>query len=233
MVAGHVAALTLAHERALSLYPDARSAVRSQYWMLAVMVGFTTLALWLLAAARDEAGAGCWRRLLAALAAGCGEDSERRRRALGPARGLLQEAALRQLARARPEERRVPAHHQPRLLSHRSGDRQRAARAGHDRGRRQARHRGHVPRARTSTTAGELVGSGHPDQRTLPQYLGYLRSEDGGTHLEGGLPARRTPTCTRSSSSTAGSTPGTRCSARWSSPRTAAAASSSTSRRGG
>ena len=51
VVLGHVAALTLAHERALSLYPDARSAVRSQYWMLAVMVGFTTLALWLLATA--------------------------------------------------------------------------------------------------------------------------------------------------------------------------------------
>ena len=30
---------------------DARVAVRSQYWMLAVMVGFTTLALWLLAQA--------------------------------------------------------------------------------------------------------------------------------------------------------------------------------------
>jgi photosystem II stability/assembly factor-like uncharacterized protein len=27
---------------------------------------------------------------------------------------------------------------------------------------------------------GQLVGSGHPDQRTLPQYLGYLRSGDGG-----------------------------------------------------
>jgi hypothetical protein len=27
---------------------------------------------------------------------------------------------------------------------------------------------------------GALVGSGHPDQQTLPQYLGYLRSEDGG-----------------------------------------------------
>jgi hypothetical protein len=27
---------------------------------------------------------------------------------------------------------------------------------------------------------GELVGSGHPDERTLPQFLGYLRSEDGG-----------------------------------------------------
>ena len=29
---------------------------------------------------------------------------------------------------------------------------------------------------------GQLVGSGHPDQRTLPQYLGYLRSDDGGRH---------------------------------------------------
>ena len=27
---------------------------------------------------------------------------------------------------------------------------------------------------------GALVGSGHPDQRTLPQYLGFLRSEDAG-----------------------------------------------------
>jgi hypothetical protein len=52
VVAGHVAALTLAHDRALTLYPDRRLAVRSQYWMLGVMVGFTTLALWLLAAAQ-------------------------------------------------------------------------------------------------------------------------------------------------------------------------------------
>jgi hypothetical protein len=27
---------------------------------------------------------------------------------------------------------------------------------------------------------GNLVGSGHPDQRTLPQFLGYLESDDGG-----------------------------------------------------
>jgi hypothetical protein len=51
VVAGHVAALTLAHDRALVLYLDPRTAVRSQYWMLGVMVGFTTLALWLLAQA--------------------------------------------------------------------------------------------------------------------------------------------------------------------------------------
>ena len=41
-------ALVLAHDRALALYDDAKQAVRSQYWMLAVMVGFTSLALWLL-----------------------------------------------------------------------------------------------------------------------------------------------------------------------------------------
>lgn len=51
VVLGHVAALVLAHDRALVLYGQARLAVRSQYWMLGVMVGFTTLALWLLAQA--------------------------------------------------------------------------------------------------------------------------------------------------------------------------------------
>ena len=49
VVAGHVAALVLAHDRALALYGQARAAVRSQYAMLAIMIGCTTLALWLLA----------------------------------------------------------------------------------------------------------------------------------------------------------------------------------------
>lgn len=53
VVAGHVAGLVLSHDRALALYEDAKSAVRSQYWLLGVMVGFTTLALWLLAQARE------------------------------------------------------------------------------------------------------------------------------------------------------------------------------------
>jgi hypothetical protein len=52
VIVGHVAALILAHDRALALYPEAKLAVRSQYWMLGVMVGFTMLALWLLAAAQ-------------------------------------------------------------------------------------------------------------------------------------------------------------------------------------
>ena len=48
VVTGHVAALTLAHDKALTLFPHSKEATRSQYWMLVVMVGFTTLALWLL-----------------------------------------------------------------------------------------------------------------------------------------------------------------------------------------
>jgi len=51
IVAGHVAALMLAHDRALALYRDARQAVRSQYWMLGVMLGFTLLAVWLVSEA--------------------------------------------------------------------------------------------------------------------------------------------------------------------------------------
>lgn len=51
VLVGHVAALILAHDRALVLYRKPQLAVRSQYWMLGVMVGFTTLALWLLAQA--------------------------------------------------------------------------------------------------------------------------------------------------------------------------------------
>ena len=51
VVAGHVLGLALAHDRALVLYERSRVAVRSQYWMLGVMVGFTSLALWLLSQA--------------------------------------------------------------------------------------------------------------------------------------------------------------------------------------
>jgi hypothetical protein len=48
LLAGHVAALALAHDRALVMYRDPEEAVRSQYWMLAVMVAFTSFGLWLL-----------------------------------------------------------------------------------------------------------------------------------------------------------------------------------------
>ena len=50
LVIGHVAALTLAHDRALVVYGTGRVAGRSQIWMLGVMVGFTSLGLWLLSA---------------------------------------------------------------------------------------------------------------------------------------------------------------------------------------
>jgi hypothetical protein len=50
LVSGHVAGLMLAHDRALAVYRNPREAVRSQYWMLIVMIGFTSLGLWLLSA---------------------------------------------------------------------------------------------------------------------------------------------------------------------------------------
>ena len=51
LVLGHVAGLVLAHDRALIVFQDARRATSSQYWMLAVMIAFTSLGLWLLSAA--------------------------------------------------------------------------------------------------------------------------------------------------------------------------------------
>jgi hypothetical protein len=50
LVLGHVSGLVLAHDRALAIYRSPRDATRSQYWMLAVMVAFTSLGLWLLSA---------------------------------------------------------------------------------------------------------------------------------------------------------------------------------------
>ena len=51
LVLGHACGLTLAHDRALVVFDNPRDATRSQYWMLAVMVAFTSLGLWLLSAA--------------------------------------------------------------------------------------------------------------------------------------------------------------------------------------
>jgi hypothetical protein len=53
LVIGHVAGLILAHDRALVTFKDSRVATRSQYWMLAVMIAFTSLGLWLLSAANS------------------------------------------------------------------------------------------------------------------------------------------------------------------------------------
>jgi hypothetical protein len=51
LIAGHVGGLVLAHDRALTTFADRRRAMRSQRWMLVVMVGFTSLGLWLLSGA--------------------------------------------------------------------------------------------------------------------------------------------------------------------------------------
>jgi hypothetical protein len=53
VVAGHVTGLSLAHDKALAMYENPRQAVRSQYWMLGVMVCFTSLALFLLSQANQ------------------------------------------------------------------------------------------------------------------------------------------------------------------------------------
>ncbi len=49
IVAGHIIALSLAHAVALRIYGDGWSAMRSQYPMLLLMVGYTVAGLWVLA----------------------------------------------------------------------------------------------------------------------------------------------------------------------------------------
>jgi hypothetical protein len=53
LVGGHVAALVLAHDRALAVYGSPRAATRSQIVMLVMMVCFTLLGVWLLSEALD------------------------------------------------------------------------------------------------------------------------------------------------------------------------------------
>jgi hypothetical protein len=53
LVIGHICGLILAHDRALAMYEKARQATASQYWMLAVMVAFTTGGLFLLSQANQ------------------------------------------------------------------------------------------------------------------------------------------------------------------------------------
>jgi hypothetical protein len=48
LVAGHVAGLAIAHDRAVSLFKSREAALRSQYAMLALMIGYTVLGMWLL-----------------------------------------------------------------------------------------------------------------------------------------------------------------------------------------
>ena len=49
IVVGHVAAVYLAHVQALQEFTDRRAALRSQYPMLGLMVGYTMLSLWIIA----------------------------------------------------------------------------------------------------------------------------------------------------------------------------------------
>ena len=49
IVVGHVAAVYLAHLQALQEFTDRRAALRSQYPMLGLMVGYTMLSLWIIA----------------------------------------------------------------------------------------------------------------------------------------------------------------------------------------
>jgi hypothetical protein len=53
LVVGHVCSLALSHDRALVLYGKVAAATTSQYWMLSVMVAFTTLGLFLLSQANQ------------------------------------------------------------------------------------------------------------------------------------------------------------------------------------
>ena len=48
LVVGHVLGLVVAHDRALTLYRSARSAIRTQYAMLALMVLYTVGGMWIL-----------------------------------------------------------------------------------------------------------------------------------------------------------------------------------------
>ena len=48
LVAGHVVALAVAHDRAVDLFADRRDALRSQYALLALMVLYTVGGLWIL-----------------------------------------------------------------------------------------------------------------------------------------------------------------------------------------
>lgn len=48
LIAGHVLGLVLAHDRAVAVFGSPRMALRTQYAMLALMVLYTTLGLWLL-----------------------------------------------------------------------------------------------------------------------------------------------------------------------------------------
>ena len=49
IVIGHIAAVCLAHAMALRVFKDNQAALRSQYPMLALMVAYTMVSLWIIA----------------------------------------------------------------------------------------------------------------------------------------------------------------------------------------
>jgi hypothetical protein len=49
IVVGHIVAVYLAHAEAMRIYDDRGKALRSQLPMLALMVGYTMLSLWIIA----------------------------------------------------------------------------------------------------------------------------------------------------------------------------------------
>jgi hypothetical protein len=58
IVCGHIAAVYVAHVIALRTFQDRHRALRSQYPMLALMVGYTMVSLWIIAQPIVETGAG-------------------------------------------------------------------------------------------------------------------------------------------------------------------------------
>ena len=166
IVAGHVAALLLAHERSLVLYNRARLAVRSQYWMLAVMVGFTTLALWLLAEAGTASNVSEAAAKGSAVSSRLVDFSKKPPFVNGlerdPKTGDFLLTTNRGFWRIDPESNAVK------------------------------QIRGKITYHGKSDTVGTFlavdaltpthyIGSGHPDhQNTLPQFLGYIESFDAG-----------------------------------------------------
>ncbi|MEA2493568.1 MAG: hypothetical protein QOJ29_1479, partial [Thermoleophilaceae bacterium] len=167
IVAGHVAALILAHERALVLYDKAKLAVRSQYWMLGVMVGFTSLALWLLAQAgtaltvKEAQAAPSLGALSARLVDFTKKPPFVNGLEIDPATGDFLLTTNRGFWRIK-----------------RSGDISRVVGSISYHGKKDTVGTFLLVKPRSD---GTLIGSGHPDHKnTLPQFLGYIASSDGG-----------------------------------------------------
>jgi hypothetical protein len=166
VVAGHVAALILAHERALVLYDKAKLAVRSQYWMLGVMVGFTSLALWLLAQAGTaltvkEAKASSVATRSARLVDFSKKPPYVNGLEVDPASGDFLLTTNRGFWRVT-----------------RAGDVTKVTGSIAYRGKKDTVGTFLVVKPMGQ---GRLIGSGHPDHKnTLPQFLGYIASSDGG-----------------------------------------------------